>query len=434
MKRRIELVVFLAAFAAPWHAQDLLQLDEAVKMALEKNYQVQVSRNFLEVAKAQNNAGNAGMSPTVSLNGSITGANLNSYQVFSNGTDQDRRGAVNFGTAASLNADWTVFDGMRMFAVKKRLMLSQEASELELRQQMENTVFDVMSTYFGLVRTNELLKAAKSNLRLYEERRKIAQVRLDVGSDSRVELLLSQADESRARTAIVQLELDALNAKTALNIALARPEDTDFRVTDTITLNYNPSLEELKKDLPARNSTLLIARKNELIAERSVAEARAANLPFVTVSGAYVYTRNQSQAGFINLNRQSGFNGGITARWLIFNGGRNNRLVKERNLLALNQRLLTSEALLRVNGQAYVSYQRLLMNRNIAEMELQSLRDARELQSISLERYRIGKSGVLETIETQKNLEDVQVRYINALYNARLAEMELLRANGELVK
>jgi outer membrane protein len=415
-------------------AQDLLTLDEALKIALEKNYSVQAFRNNNEIARLQNNAGTAGMSPTISINGNVNSATINSYQLFQNGTDQDRQGAVNYGTSASLNAEWTVFDGFRMFAVRKRLKLSEEVSRLELRQQMEATAFDVIASYYDVVRGNELLKAARQNLRLYEERRRIAALRLEIGSDSKVDMLLSQSDENRARAAIVQLELDLFNARTLLNTSLGRGEDTQFTVSDTIIINYTPSLDELKKSVPLANSELLIAKQGELIADQSIREARAGNLPFVTLNGAYMYTRNQSQAGFIFLNRQNGLTGSINARWIIFNGNRTNRFVKERNLLALNQRLLTNEATLRISGQVFVSYQRFLLNKKIAEMELQNLKDALDLQVIALERYKIGKSGVLETIEAQKTLEDAQVRYVNALYQCKIAEAALLRANGELVK
>jgi outer membrane protein TolC len=74
------------------------------------------------------------------------------------------------------------------------------------------------------------------------------------------------------------------------------------------------------------------------------------------------------------------------------------------------------------------------MNKGIVDLELQNLKDSKEVQLVSLERYKIGKSNLLETIETQKNLEDAQVRYINALYAIKLAETELLRTNGSLVK
>ena len=51
-----------------------------------------------------------------------------------------------------------------------------------------------------------------------------------------------------------------------------------------------------------------------------------------------------------------------------------------------------------------------------------------------MERYKVGKANLLETIETQKNLEDAQVRYINALYAIKIAEAELVHVNGSLVK
>jgi outer membrane protein TolC len=60
--------------------------------------------------------------------------------------------------------------------------------------------------------------------------------------------------------------------------------------------------------------------------------------------------------------------------------------------------------------------------------------DSKEVLNVSLERYKIGKSNLLETIETQKNLEDAQSRYIEALYSIKIAEAELLRANGSLIK
>jgi len=415
-------------------SQDFLGIEEAIKIGLEKNYSVLIVQNQQEIAKAQNNPGNAGMSPTVSLNANLGLASLNSHQVFNTGVVQDRVGAQTNATGASLNASWNVFDGLRMFAVKKRLDLNEQLSAIQMKQQMENTVYEIIVTYYNIVKVKELIKAARQNLQIYEERRKIAELKLQIGSDSKVDLLLSRSDENKARSAIIQLELDLLNAKVQLNTLLSKPADTDFNTSDSISVNYNPSLEELKKSVNQTNSSVLISRQNELILLQGVKEARAANLPLVQVNGAYIYSRSQSQAGIVFLNRQNGLNAGITAIWLIFNGNRNNRLVKERNILALNQRYVTGQTQLQIDAIVYVSYRAYLLNKQIVNMEMQNLTDSKEVQTISLERYKIGKANLLETIETQKNLEDAQVRYINALYAIKVAEAELLRVNGSLVK
>lgn len=426
--------IVVACLCGRLFAQDVLTISDAIKLGLQKNYSVLIVKNNQEIAKAQNNLGNAGMSPTVSLNGGINAANINSHQEFNTGVIQDRPGATSNNIAASINANWTVFDGLRMFAIKKRLSLNEDLSAIQLKQQMENTVYSIILAYYDIVRLNELIKAAKQNLSIYEERKKIAKLKLEIGSDSKVDFLLSQSDENKAKSAIIQLEIDLMRSKTNLNNILTRPADSDFKTSDSITISYNPGMDDLKKTNAVSNSSVMISRQNELIFKQGIAEARSANLPFIQLNGAYNFTRAQSQAGIVFLNRQAGLNGGITATWLLFNGGKNNRLVKERDILTLNQRYVTEQTQLMVDGIVYINYRAYLMNKQIIDLETQNLADSKEVQIVSLERYKIGKSNLLETIETQKNLEDAQVRYINALYASKVAETELLRANGTLVK
>lgn len=428
------LAAILLFFSVTARSQEILMPSDVIKMALEKNHDVLIARNQTSIAALQNNAGAAGLSPTISVNASVNNSNLNSYQVFNTGAEQNRKGAISSGVNASLNADWLVFDGLRMFAVKKRLDLNESAGRLQLQQEMENTVSSVLTAYYDMVRVNEMLKAARQNLKLYEERRKIAALRLEIGSDSKVELMMARADENKAQSTIMQLELQMLQSRANLNMMMGRAVDQDFRVADTITAGYNPDYAELKKAASDGNQSLKIARLNESMGLQSVKEARSSVFPYVTVSAAYLFTRTQSQAGFLFSNRQNGLNAGATLRWTIFNGGRNSKLNSEREILYSNQKLFTEQLQLQVDALVFFRFNSLQMNRKILELEIQSLRDAQELQFISLERYRIGKAAMLETIQTQNNLEEVQSRYIQALYNLKIAETELLRVNGSLVK
>jgi outer membrane protein TolC len=415
-------------------SQSVLTIDDAIKIGLEKNYAVLISKNEKEIAKAQNNFGNAGMSPVVSLNANVSLSTVNSYQEFNTGAVQDRNGAQSNNTGASANVTWMVFDGLKMFAIKKRLNQSVKLSELELMQQMENTIYDIISSYYSVVKINELIKAAKQNLVSYQERKKIAQLKFDIGSDSKVDVLLSQLNENKAKSTILQLNLQLIDAKSSLNNLLNKSVDTDFMTSDSIVVNYNPAMEELKKSVLKSNSSILISRQNELIVSQTVKEARSTNLPFVQLNAAYVYNRNQSQAGFVFLNQQSGINTGLTAGWLLFNGNKNNKLIKERNILYLNQRYKTEFIQQQIDAQVFNSYKSFQLNKEIMELELQNLKDSKDVLNVSLERYKVGKANLLETIETQKNLEEAQTRYMEALYSIKIAEADLLRANGSLIK
>ncbi len=429
-----KILVLLVGLSSGLYAQSVLTIEEAIKTGLEKNYSVLMVKNEQEIAKLQNNFGNAGMSPTVSINANLNLANINSYQEFSTGVIQERNGAQSNNTGASVNVGWMIFDGLKMFAVKKRLGLNEQLTAIELKQQMENTVYEIVAAYYSIVKTNELIKAAKQNLSIYEERKKLAKLKYEIGSDSKVDVLLSQSNENKAKSAIVQLELQLLNAKTKLNVLLNKPVDTDFKTSDSIIVNYNPTIEDLKKEVSKSNSSILISKQSELMMQQSIKEARSANLPFVQLNGAYNFTRSQSQAGFVFLNQQAGLNAGLTAGWTIFNGTKNSKLVRERNILYLNQKYMTEQTQLQVDGQVYNSYKTYELNKTIVELEKQNLIDSKEVLDVSIERYKVGKANLLETIETQKNLEDAQVRYIEALYAIKLAETDLLRVNGSLVK
>ncbi len=415
-------------------AQELLTLEEALKIGLEKNYAVLISKNNKEISKFQNNLGNAGMSPSVTLNGSLNFANVNSHQEFATGVTQDKTGAASNNLGSSVNAVWNVFDGLKMFAVKKRLQLNEGLTAIQLKQQMEVTTYSIILGYYDIVRINELLKAGQQNLSIYEERKKIAQMKLDIGSDSKVDLLLTESEQNKAKSDQLQLELQLTIAKVNLSNLLVRAVDIDFKTADTIVSSYDPSIDELKKSVLINNTGVLISKQNELILDQTITEARSVNLPLVQLNGAYVFTRNQSQAGIVLLNQQLGLNAGLTASWLIFNGNKNRRLVQERQLNLLNQKYVTEQTKLSVDAVVYINYQNYLTNKKILELEQENLKNSLEILNISLERYKIGKATFLETQETQKNLEDSQTRYFNALYNTKKAETELLKANGGLVK
>ncbi len=434
MTSRYKYLLLVSLFTGKLAGQEMLSMDEAIRTALQKNYVVMIAKDRTEIAKAQNNIGNAGMSPTVSLNASYNLSSFNSYQEFNTGATQDRIGARSSGLAASVNASWLVFDGLRMFAVKRRLAENVTLTELQARQEMENTVYNVIVAYNNAVRIKQLIKASQQNLAIYEERKKMAELRFNIGSDSRVEMLLASTDVNRAKSDIVQLELQLLSAKSTLNALMSRNADNDFTTVDSIVINFNPELSDLKRSALASNKSVLISKQSELILAQNIKEAQSASLPWVQLNAGYNFTRNQSQAGLVALNRQTGPVASVVAGWTIFNGGKNNRLVKERNILLMDQKYFSEDISLRVDALVFINYKTFILNKQVIALEQANLAGSKELLDISLERYKVGKTNFLETIETQRKLEEAQVRYINALYNTKISEAELLRVNGSLVK
>jgi outer membrane protein len=74
------------------------------------------------------------------------------------------------------------------------------------------------------------------------------------------------------------------------------------------------------------------------------------------------------------------------------------------------------------------------LQKNLLALEEDNIALAKENVMIALERFRQGVSTFLELREAQISLQDAYNRLIAARYNTKLAETELLRLKGDLVR
>ena len=87
-----------------------------------------------------------------------------------------------------------------------------------------------------------------------------------------------------------------------------------------------------------------------------------------------------------------------------------------------------------VNLAVMQSFKDYEFQKKALEIEENNIELARENASIIMERYRLGVSTFLELREAQRDLENAYNRVIATRYNTKLAETELLRLKGDLVR
>ena len=140
-------------------AQQVLTLNDALKMALENNYAIQVAKNEATLAQNNNRLGAAGMLPVVT--GTVNQDNqvVNTQQTFLNGTENNKNGAKNNNLNANVELGWTIFDGLKMFAVKNRLEELQRIGELRMRANIEQTFVRVTKAYYDVLLAKQQLQS-----------------------------------------------------------------------------------------------------------------------------------------------------------------------------------------------------------------------------------------------------------------------------------
>jgi outer membrane protein len=339
---------------------------------------------------------------------------------------------------ASVGLNWTLFDGMRMFVTKDKTLEIARTGELVVKEQVVNTVAEVRNIYYNIVRQKQQLKAIEEQMSVSEERVKVADRKLSTGLGSKPELLQAKVDlnaqkarQLQQQTLIGQLK-ELLNQQAGMQLPLA------YDVTDDIPFETGLNFTEIEQNIASSNPSLLLADRNIGIARLTLKEHEASRYPTLSFNSAYNLSRIDNQT-VVNpfqplLSNSKGLNFGLTANIPILN----NRLVHrniEQSKLAItgleigraNQQT-TIQANLRNAFRDYEYHQQALL------LEEENIGLAKENVTIALERFKQGVSTYLELREAQKSLEDAYDRLIAARYNAKVAETEVLRLKGDLVR
>ena len=339
---------------------------------------------------------------------------------------------------ATAQLNWTLFDGTRMFATRERIASIAAQGELFVKDQMVNTIASVASNYYAIIRQKQQLKAIQEQMAVSEVRVKLAERKLEVGTGAKPELLQAKVDYNAQRTQIIQQEALILQLKDQLNALVGLQLPPSYDVSDTIIMDMDLRQEELASNIENTNYGLQVSRSGVAISNLSVRERRAELLPFLDFNAAYNYSKTDNTR-LINpfaalFNQTEGYNYGFTVNVPIITGFNQRRLIQQAKINASRQQMLYEQQKITVNvglQNAYVNYDNA---KKILVIEEENIFFAKENVSIALETFKRGATTFVELRTAQQSLADAYTRLINARYLAKIAEIELLRLNGSLLK
>ena len=412
-------------FSLQLSAQDFLTAEEAVRIALENNYAIQMVRNELEMDRAAVSWGNAGILPAVGLTANSNNSIQSTRQTRADGNvievDDARNSNLNYGVVM----DWTLFDGFRMFARYDQLKELEKLGEAELQQTVLNRISEVLITYYDLVQQQQQLQALDSTMVISEQRVELAQNRFTIGRSSKLEVLNAQVDLNTDRTTMLRQQELYRNTKIRLNEVMAREVSLDFVVQEEIPVEDDLLLPELERLAMEQNPALQAQLINRNIAQLELRQVRAGRYPVIEANTGYIFSQNESPVGFTTFGRTEGFNYGLTARMNIFEGFTQNRNEKIARLQVENSEVAIEQQSQTLQAQLNTAYQTYLTNISLIELERENEAIAKENLEITMEKFRIGTIPTIEFRTAQLNYINAIVRHSNAKFQAKLSEISL---------
>lgn len=438
--RRVQLSFLCSALFLSTNlvqAQKLLTLEEAIATALRYNYDISLSRNDSAIAALDYSYRNAVFLPRINGNVGATWNKNNQKQDFANGTKREGNVKTN-NMVGSVSLNWILFDGGKMFVTRDKAEELIRLGELGIKDQVINTVAIVVNTYYDIVRQKQQLKAVEEQMSISQTRVDLSQRKLDIGVGAKPDVLQSKVDLNAQKAAqLRQLSL-IQQLKEILNQTMNVAPGSAYEVSDSIPINTQLVLGDIQNNIENSNTFLQLLKKNIDIANYTLRERKAERFPIVAFNSAYNLNRTNNDVALNPalplFNRNRGYNYGLSATIPILNNRNTHRLIRQAELNIQYQELIFDNQKSLVNLGVLNAFRDYELQKQALELEESNILLAKENISIILETYRLGQATYLQLREAQKSLEDAYNRLIAARYNTKLAETELLRLKGDLIK
>jgi len=415
-------------------AQEILSKEDAVKITLENNYGVQIAKNDIKIADNNDGLLNSGYLPTLSASSNATYVrDHNNTALFRDGTSTELINAESRRYNAASTINYTLFDGLGRLYNYKRLKETYQLSELQARQTIEATIFQLMTGYFDVARLKQTAQTAQQSLQISKNRLIRAKYVYEYGQNTQLDVLNAEVDVNNDSIVFLNTEQLYMNAKRDLNFVMGREVQTDFDVDTTVTFIPTLRLDLLLEEAKKNNVSLLQADTNINIREYDLKVDRSDFLPTLGVSGSYNWAQFQNNSSsFLSSQEAYGFSGSATLSWNIFDGSNINR-VKNSKIAIENEEILKKQIEQRVVldvSNAFETYENQLFVLQTQEKNL--VTNNRNFQR-SEEQFKLGQITSIEFRQAQVNLINAKVNRDTAKFDAKLAEINLLQLSGKLL-
>jgi outer membrane protein TolC len=413
-------------------AQEVLTIEDAMKIALENNFEIKIAKNNTQISETNVTIGNAGMLPTATASVTDNNSIQNSSQTRQDGTSTKLNNAKNNSLTYGVSLGWTVFDGMKMFARYDQLKELQKLGDAELKSTILVKIGQVNSAYYNLVQMQQQLAALDTTIVISKQRLTLAQNRFTIGKASKLEVLNAQVDLNSDQVALLRQKESYANGKILLNQYLARDPKIDFKVVDNVTVDNKLILADLMDLAQKQNPVLETQIINKRVAELQLKQVRADRYPIVRLTSGYNFAESESSLGFTSSTSSKGLNYGFNATLNIFDGFNQHRNEKIAKIQIENSQIAIEQQNSILNTQLSTAFQTYLTNLELIDLEENNEAIAKQNLEITLDKFRIGTITTIDFRTAQLNYVNAKVRYSNAQYEAKLSEIALKELAGNI--
>src|SRR5438105_4525622 len=421
--RKACAAICLTAFAAAAQTPRVLTLQEALRVARERQPQIRDARAAVEAAEARVDLSRSGLLPQVSAAAGYQ-HNLRPGSA-AVATATSSRSPSFFNAAITLNQlIWDFGQTWGRYQSSQALAAAQENSERAVSLQIDNTL---RAAFFQARATRALVGVAREAMVNFGKHLEQIQGFVEAGTRPEIDLAQARADLANARSQLIDAQNNYLIAKAQLNQAMGVVGPTDYEVADQSLLpipGEESSIDGLAEEaLKARPE--MIALEDQIKAQlQTVSAIKGCYGPAVgATAGATTGGPRVDDLGW-NLAL------GVTLTWQIYQGGFTTAQVHEAEAAA--GQLAAQLDLLRQQVRFDVEQASLAVRaaKAVIEADRETVVNARDRLRLAACRAEPGRRCAVAIGDAQVALTTAEAQTVQAENRLSTARAQLLRALG----
>lgn len=431
------LVIFTSlCVLVPVKAQDVLTLEECLRLGIENNLSLEGSRNEIRKGEHTLSENRAKLLPQINA---VAGFNDNFNPPVSV-TDGSAYGnpynvtkTLQYNASAGIQLQMPLYNQTVYTAVDIARTMN-ELNRLSYEKAREDLILQISKMYYLSQNTAEQIALIKENISRLNELSNITQAFYDNGMAMEVDVKRVNINLENQRVQYDNAQSMLTQQLNLLKYVIDYPADKEIALTPVDTENTTSvSLTGLDNN----QYELQLLQSKQKLAEQQRKMIGQGYIPSLSLTGSWMYSaytdkaKNWFHSGPSNhWYNSSGI--GLTLRIPIFDGLDKRAKMKKAKIEIENAKLSYENALKNMQTQ-YLNATNELMNsqRNFRKQKDNYLL-AEDVYQVTTDRYREGIASMTEVLQDEMRMSEAQNNYINAHYNYQVTNLSLLKLTGQL--
>jgi outer membrane protein TolC len=420
-----------------------LTLSDAVVKGLENNFSIQIESQRVDIARNNNNAGEAGMFPSISVG---IGESL-SLTELDNPAGFLRSGNIkgrSFNPTATVN--WTLFNGFNVRMTKDRLEYLEQQSVGNAQVVIENSIQAIILAYYTALLEEQRLDVFERTLKLSRDRYEYGRMRGELGTAVTFDILQDKNAYLTDSSNYISQVLNYRNSLRNLNLLMGIDVEEYYELTDSLEVEAQDFvLDELYGKMTSSNSNLKNQFITQEILRKDVQVAKSGLYPSINLNlngSSNSQVQDLSGAEFANgTNGESGiksstlnYSAGLTLSYTLFNGGRIRRQLENARINEQIGQLQISELKQSLKNNLISTFDQYKLRNNLLAISRENVETSELNLQLATDRYRNGTITSFEFRDIQITFLTTSLQYVQAIFNLIESETELMRLTGGITE